>query len=312
MITRAGVLRITTGTVLGLALVACADEPTAAGSAEGAQQRIQVATSTDVYGSVVRAVGGNRVSVTSFIDNPGADPEEYEAAPADAAAVEAAELVVGNGGGYDDFVFQLAEAAGGSRTVLDASDVSGLAEEVAAGEEFNEHVWFDLAAMQRLADRVATELGEISPQDRDAFTAGATSFNKDVEELKTKVAEVAKEFPGARVASTEPLPLYLVEDAGLQNATPEEFMEASEEGTDAPAAVVQETLELVTSDDPVRVLVLNVQTQTPATDRLRQAAEAAGVPEVEVFENLSQSVEDYVPWMQAQIDALTAALRQSA
>ena len=37
------------------------------------------------------------------------------------------------------------------------------------------------------------------------------------------------------MAITEPVPLYLVQDAGLVNATPEEFSEAAEEGTDPPA-----------------------------------------------------------------------------
>ena len=103
-----------------------------------------------------------------------------------------------------------------------------------------------------------------------------------------------------------------LEHAYLVNATPEQFMEASEEGTDAPAAVVQETLELVTGAHPVRALILNTQAQTPATDRLRDAAEAADVPEVPVFETLSEGVDDYVPWMQAQVDALAGALRRTA
>lgn len=269
-------------------------------------------TSTDVYGAVVQAVGGDRVSVTSFIDNPAADPEEYESTPDDAVAVEAAELVVGNGGGYDDFVFQLAEAAGGERVVLDVTDLSGLEEQVPEGEEFNEHVWFALPAMQDLADRVAEELGQISPDDAEAFEAGAAAFRTEVDGLIERVEAIEADHAGARVAATEPLPLYLLDAAGLENVTPEAFMEASEEGTDAPAAVVQETLEAVAGPEPARALLLNVQTQTPATDRLRQAAEQAGVPEVEVFETLSDGQTEYVPWLGAQLDALDEALQQTA
>lgn len=252
------------------------------------------------------------MSVTAFIDNPGADPEAYESTPADAVAINDAQLVIGNGGGYDDFVFQLVEAAGGERVVLDVSEFSELESEVAEGEEFNEHIWFNLAAMQRLGDQIAADLTEIRPDGADTFSANAEAFSAEVEGLKTEVAAIAEQFPGARVAATEPLPLYLVADAGLENATPEEFMEASEEGTDAPAAVVQETLELVTGPEPVRALLLNTQTQTPATDRLRRAGEAAGIPEVPVNETLSGGFEDYVPWIGAQIDALAAALQQTA
>lgn len=304
-------LVLLTTAVLTLAACGGSADPAAEESAR-ASGPIEIVTSTDVYGAVVQAVGGDRVNVTSFIDNPGVDPEEYESTPADAAAVARARLVVGNGGGYDDFVFQLVEAAGGERAVLNVAELSGLEEQVPAGEEFNEHVWFDLATVQDLADQVASELARVSPEDAEAFKANAAAFRKEVDGLRDVASQIRAEHAGTRIAATEPLPLYLLDDAGLQNAAPQEFMEASEEGTDAPAAVVQETLELVTGPDPVRVLVLNVQTQTPATDRLRQSAQSAGIPEVAVNETLSEGYEDYVLWIGAQLDALAAALEQSA
>ena len=299
---------------LTLTLTACSsgtakDEGRDAPAGDGS---IEVATSTDVYGAVVKAVGGDRVRVTSFIDNTGADPGAYESTPADAVAVANAQLVVGNGGGYDDFVFQLVETAGRERTVLNVSEFSELETQLAKGEKFNEHIWFNLAAMQRLADRVATDLGRINSGDAATFTANAATFTAQVTELRNQVQAIATGSRGARVAATEPLPLYLLADAGLENVTPEEFMEASEGGTDAPAAIVQQTLDLVTGPDPVRALVLNTQTQTPATDRLRRAAEAAGIPEVSVNETLSEGSKDYVEWIGAQIDALSRALQQTA
>lgn len=299
-----------------LALSACGgstDAAPAGGAAPaGDGAPVRVAASTDVYGSIVQAVGGDRVEVTSFIDNPGADPGAYESAPADAVAVERAQLVIGNGGGYDDFLFRLTDAAGGQRTVLDVTELSGLEAQVAAGEEVNEHLWFDLAVVQRLADRVAELLTQVQPDGAAQFTAAAQAFRGDVEGLRTRLAGIRKDHPGARVAATEPLPLYLVRDAGLVNATPEAFMQASEEGTDAPAAVVQQTLELVSGPTPVRAVLLNTQTQTPATDRLRQATAAAKVPEVEVYETLTEGEDAYVPWMRGQVEALARALEQTA
>ncbi len=287
---------------------ACSADVDTAAPADGAP--VLVAASTDVYGAIVEAVGGDRVSVTSFIDNPGADPGAYESAPADAVAVQRAQLVVGNGGGYDDFVFRLAEAAGGERTVLDVTELSGLP--APAGGELNEHLWFELDTVQRLGDRVAELLTRAQPAGAADFTAGAAAFRRDVQVLRDRVAAIKQAHAGARVAATEPLPLYLVAEAGLVNATPPEFMEASEEGTDAPAAVVQETLALVSGPEPVRAVLLNTQTQTAASDRLVRAGEAARVPEVEVYETLTERERAYVPWMRAQIDDLAAALDRTA
>src|ERR687896_2342606 len=90
------------------------ETPAAPAAPPAAQATVPVVASTNVYGSIVQAVGGDRVSVQSLIDDPAADPHSYESTPADAAAVAKARLVVGNGGGYDDFPPRIVESSGGT------------------------------------------------------------------------------------------------------------------------------------------------------------------------------------------------------
>jgi zinc/manganese transport system substrate-binding protein len=293
------------------------ETPAAAPPAEDAA--VPVVASTNVYGSIVEAVGGDHVSVDSLIHDPAADPHSYESTPADAAAVAKAKLVVVNGGGYDDFLSRLVESSGASPTVVDVADLSGLVpaeEQHAEGEpegeehehgEFNEHFWYSLPTVQKVATQIATDLGAADPADAAEFTANAEAFNARVAELVTRAEAIGKAQPGARVAVTEPVPGYLVQTAGLTDATPHEFTEAIEEDTDPPAAALQETLALF-SGDPVRALILNAQTETPSTNQVRDAAQTAGVPVVEVTETLPEGVSDYVTWMGGQIDALARAL----
>ena len=127
-------------------------------------------------------------------------------------------------------------------------------------------------------------------------------------ELQAKLDAIKAKHGGQRVAITEPVPLYLLDAAGLVNATPPEFSEAVEEGSDAPAAVVADTLALFTGPSPVRALVANTQTENAATKQVADAAVAAGVPIVQVTETLPADQADYVTWMGGQIDALAAAL----
>jgi zinc/manganese transport system substrate-binding protein len=289
--------------------------PAAAPPAE--DSTLPVVASTNVYGSIVEAVGGEQVSVDSLIDDPAADPHSYESTPADAAAVAKARLVVVNGGGYDDFLTRLVESSGASPTVVDVADVSGLApaeEQHAEGDEhadehgeLNEHFWYSLPTVQKVATQIATDLGAADPADAAEFTANAQAFNARVAELVTRAEAIGKAQPGARVAVTEPVPGYLVQTAGLTDATPPEFTEAIEEDTDPPAAVLQETLALF-SGNPVRALILNAQTETPSTDQVRDAAQTAGVPVVEMTETLPEGSTGYVDWMGSQIDALAGAL----
>ena len=285
---------------LALVLPACGAQE---GPAEPSAGTIPVVASTDVYGAIVQAVGGDRVTVTSLIDDPATDPHSYEAPPAAAAAVARARLVVVNGGGYDDFAERLTPAP--DAKVIDVVALSGLT--APANGELNEHVWYSLPTMKTLAGRIATDLGAADPAGAAAFTANADAFGTRVDELSARVAALKAAHGGERIAVTEPVPLYLTDAAGLVDATPLEFSEAVEEDADPPAAVVAATLDLFRAD-PVRVLLVNAQTRTAVTDQVEQAARAAGVPVVEVGETLPSGTGDYVDWINGQLDALGGAL----
>jgi zinc/manganese transport system substrate-binding protein len=295
---------------LALLVPACsgpADAPDGAsagstGSA-AASDAIAVVATTDVYGAVVQAVGGDRVAVTSLIDDPAADPHSYEAPPAAAAAVARARLVVVNGGGYDEFAERLAPAA--DAAVIDVVALSGLS--ATAGGEFNEHVWYSLPTMKKLAGQIATDLGAVDPANAAGFTANAQEFGTRVDGLVAKVDALKAAHGGTRIAVTEPVPLYLTDAAGLVDATPPEFSKAVEEDADPPAAVVAATLDLFRVD-PVRALLVHAQTRTAVTDQVEQTARGAGVPVVEVGETLPVGVDDYVEWISGQLDALGNAL----
>ena len=55
--------------------------------------RIRVVASTDVWGDVVRQIGGPAVSVDSIISDPDRDPHEYAADPRDQLAVSRARKI---------------------------------------------------------------------------------------------------------------------------------------------------------------------------------------------------------------------------
>ena len=296
--------------VLGLSACGSTDATTAPEGTPGTGPGlIEVATSTDVYGAVASRIGGDRVQVTSFIDNPNKDPHDYQSTPADALTVSTAALVIVNGGGYDDFMTTLVDAAGGDAELLDVGTFSGLADKVPAGQELNEHFWFDLPLMQDVADEIAKNLGEASPADSGTFTENAKAFREDVDALIEIEDDIAKKHAGDKVAATEPLPHYLLEATELENVTPEEFMRASEQGQDPSAAVVQETLELIQGPDKIKALLLNEQTAMPSSDRLEAAVKDNGVPEVALAETLSEPGQGYVEWIRAQITALRDALK---
>ena len=298
--------RVAAGVAAVLAVAGCgasSGEPPAADDTAG---KIVVVSSTNVWGSVVRAVGGDAVAVRSIISDPGADPHSYEDKPETAATVAEAKLLIYNGGGYDDFFTKLADTSGRNAKKIVTFDVAAKG----PSGSTNEHVWSDLPTVKKVADKVAEELGALAADKKDTFAGNAKAFDGELDELIAKTEKIGKDTPGAKVLFGEPVPEYLVATAGLGNATPEEFSEAIEEETDPPAAAVAEINSLV-SGKQVAVLMNNAQTETPVTTSLRESANRSGVPVVDVTETLPEGVTSYVDWMTKQVDALAAALART-
>lgn len=317
-----------TGTLIaaGLALSACS--PDSGGSGEGnggGEGTIRVVASTDVYGSILEAVGGEHVSVESIINRPSQDPHSYEATARDKLAVSEAGLVVLNGGGYDSFMESLVKDEQlPAEDVLNAVEISGLEgesdhahEETEADAahdhdghshgEFNEHVWYDPAAMGLLAEAAAERLAELDPANEASFRDNAAEFSAGINELESRLEALQPAAEGRGVAMTEPVPAYLLEDAGLHNDTPGDFTQAVEEGSDVPPAVLKQMQDLMSSAD-IAFLAYNEQTSTSQTESIRSTAESAGIPVVDFSETLPEG-EDYLSWMSLNIDAIEGVLQ---
>lgn len=289
-----------------LALTGCGSADSGAGQG-GADAALSVVASTNVWGSVVQAVGGDAVEVTTLIADPSADPHSYESTSADAAAVTDADLVVFNGGGYDEFMQEILGTLDGKPTVnaFEAATPGESAHPQEGGA--NEHVWYELSAVETVAQQVAEELGRLLPDQAETFTANAESFQEEIDGIAEQVSAIAEASPDGRVALTEPIAVHLIEDAGLTNATPPEFLEAVEEENDPPAAAVAAMRELM-SGNQVAALVYNPQTETPVTQQVRSDAEDAGIPVVEMTETLPDD-SGYVEWMTGQVEELASALQ---
>lgn len=301
-----------TGAAVALALVAAcgsggaAPPPSAAAPAPapagGTPARtLTVVASTNVWGDVVSKVAGPGVQVRSIIADPNADPHSYESTPADAAALSSADLIVYNGGGYDEFVDKSLAADPAAK----GKAVEAFALRPDQAEE-NEHVWFDPATVDAVAKQVAQRLGQVEPAQAQGLTDRANAFSAQVNQIGQSFASIGQAKPGQRGLSSEPVPFYLEKSAGIADATPEEFAEAIEEETDPPAAAVAETNDLLTTRG-VNVLFFNPQTESPVTQNLRTLAQQANIPVVEITETLPTG-KDYLTWLADYRSSIATAL----
>ncbi|MGW4490824.1 metal ABC transporter solute-binding protein, Zn/Mn family [Streptomyces sp. NPDC004376] len=273
-------------------------------TASAASSKVTVVASTNVYGDIARQIGGDKVDITSIISDPDQDPHSYEASTQNQLALSKAKLVIENGGGYDDFIDRMLKSSKSSAEVINAVDVSG--KTAPKGEELNEHVWYDFPTTAKIADRIAASLGKADPSDAATFTKNAEAFKEKLQPLEAKEAQIKKAHEGDGIAITEPVPLYLTGASGLVNKTTEDFSEAIEEGDDVSPKVLRDTLALF-SGKKVQALVYNEQTSGAETEKVKAAADKAGIPVVPVTETLPKG-KDYVGWMTSNVDALAHAL----
>lgn len=278
-------------------LVSCApgSEPT---------DGVSIVAATNVYGSIAEAVAGPHATVTSIIDSPAQDPHSFEAGARVQLELSRADIVIANGGGYDDFMNRLLAGAGNrSAQLITAVEVSDLtAEQIAE----NEHVWYDLNTVTALAATLGSALSTVDPAHTPDYEANVRAFTASVAELHARVAEIAGSHPGSTVMVTEPVPLYLLTEAGMTDVTPRELSTAIENGGGVPPAVMKAALNLLDSGT-VSLLAYNDQTAGPETTQLRSAADRDGVPALAVTETIPDGL-SYLEWMSANIGALQEAL----
>jgi zinc/manganese transport system substrate-binding protein len=283
---------------IGLALAGCS------GSAGDPPAGIQVVASTDVYGSLASTIGGAQASVTSIIDDPAKDPHEYQADARTQLAVSRAQVVIENGGGYDDFVDTMLSASGNTKTTLiNAVKLSGYDSSFA---NFNEHVFYDYPTVGKVVDAIVSAFKKADPSHAALFADRGAKLQVKLGALEASELNLSGATTGVGAAITEPVPNYVLAALGMKVVTPVAFSEAIEQGTDAPATVLEQTMATLTSGG-AKVLVYNVQTTGPQTDAVLAAAKKAGIPAVPVSETLPSGL-DYITWQRGVLASIAQAL----
>lgn len=262
-----------------------------------------VVASTDVWGSVARAVAGTHVAVKSILSGAETDPHSYEASPSDAAAIADAALVVYNGGGYDGWVDDVLARQPGAKPVNAYSFLEN------DGQPRNEHVFYDLSVAKAVAAAIADRLATVDPGNAADYRANAAAFERDADAITGTERGVAAAYPHTSVVATEPVTFYLLKATGLVNRTPPAFAAAIENETDPAPADLATVLDLIDGRQ-VSALMVNPQTSTAAITSLRDAARHAGVPVTEVAETLPDGA-DYLSWQRNTVERLLAALQSS-
>ena len=213
------------------------------------------------------------------MSNPNTDPHTFEASPAVAREVSAAQLIVQNGIGYDSFMNTIESAVpGSSRQVIDVQQLLGLPDSTP-----NPHLWYNPATMPKVADAIAADLATLQPAHAAYFKANAKAFIASLGPWNDAVA------------------------AGADNLTPWTFQADIMNGVD-PSPQVLAAQKALFTDHKVKVFLYNQQVTDPLTQSLITLAEQNDIPVVGVYETMPVPGYDYQTWMLTEVQDLRKAV----
>ena len=286
------------------ALAAACSSGSGTAPAANSSATITAVGAENEYANVISQVGGKYVHVSAIESNPNTDPHTFEASASVANLISSAGLVVQNGLGYDTYMNKIEAAAPNSgRKVVDVQHLMGLPDSTP-----NPHLWYKPTTMPAVAKAVAADLSALQPAHQAYFTARAAAFDRSLQPWYRLIAAFKARYPGAPVATTEPVGDYLLQAAGTRNLTPFTFQADIMNGVD-PAPQYVSLQNGLFSGHKVKVFLYNQQVTDSLTASFLAAAHRAGIPVVGVYETMPEPGYTYQSWMVAETTALQRAVQ---
>lgn len=284
-------------------LTACATDDRSGTSVSGdcPTEPVSVVVSVDQWGDIVSQLGGACTQVTTLLAGSSVDPHSFEPTPAEAARFTGAQLVVVNGGHYDEWATKLAATSAPDAPVVNAVELSG------HGAAGNPHVWYSPATVIAVSEAVTGELEALAPEAGEYFAERQSEFTESLAPYRQVIDAIHAGAEGRGYGATETVFDDMALTVGLTDRTPAGYAASSANETDPSPADLNAFLKLL-SDRGVDVLIYNTQTQGTVPEQIRRAAESAGIPVVEVTETVAPGADSFQAWQVDQLSALAEAL----
>jgi zinc/manganese transport system substrate-binding protein len=185
--------------VVALLLMGCA--PAAGGASQSGGLRLLAAET--FLGDIARNVAGNRFQVDTLLA-PGVDPHEFQPAPQDAIKISQSPVLIVNGLGYETWLTNSLQDAGGQRLLVVAT--TGLTPNPDPSGEHPDgdpHMWMDPLRVVTYVDNIRDGLSKADPDGKGSYAANAAAYTQKLKDLDAWIkTEVAQLPPGKRLLVT--------------------------------------------------------------------------------------------------------------
>ena len=285
IVAAAGLAMLTMGTVAG---------------AQGADGKLVVIAAENFYGDIARQIGGNRVEVTSIMNNPDQDPHLFETSPSVARQLTEAQIVIYNGADYDPWMQKLLSSAPRpNRAVIVVADLTGKK----AGD--NPHLWYDPNTAPKLAKALSDAFSKADAAHTADFAGRLSMFVASLEPLNDKITAIRSKYAGTAVTASEPVFGYMADALKLKMRN--ERFQLSIMNDAEPSARDVAAFERDLKEHKVRIMFYNKQASNKAVQHLVDLARVSKIPVVGVTETAPPDV-SYQRWMLDQLTDTEKAL----
>ncbi|MFL1696380.1 metal ABC transporter solute-binding protein, Zn/Mn family [Weissella kandleri] len=261
-------------------------------------KKLKIVSSLSVYGEMAQAIVGKYGEVVNIVGPHNGDPHDFEPTLQTAKTYAQADLIISNGGGYDEWAHNLSAAHAKTPQI----EVSHL---VSYQEGDNEHFWYRPQIAQVVTAALVEQLSRQDEQHQAYYQRRAQNYLATLAPLQQMRDDIKSQLAGKMILTTEPV--YDNALAGWSvHIGDQEFAQAVEAGNDpSPQAIEQWNRAL--EKKRVSLVIENTQTTNRITQQAVKKARQAGVPVVGVTE--SQPAEkNYYQWQMDILQAIKTGL----
>jgi len=249
-----------------------------------AQDKLNVVASFSIIGDFAKQVGGERIELTTLV-GPGGDAHVYEPKPADAAAMQTANVVLVNGLHFEGFLQRLVDSSATKASVIELTKGVETIEvkeedehhEEASQESDHHHEGTDPHAFQSVANaeiyvkNIADAFCAADGAGCDSYKANAAAYIATLETLDAEVKAAVASIPSDKrtIITSHDAFGYFEHAYGLRFLAPEGISTEAE----ASAADVAKLVNQVREDKAAAIFVENVTDPRLA----RQIADETGL-----------------------------------
>lgn len=168
-----------------LSITACSAQETETTADSG---KLQVSVTFDALAEFAKAVGGDRVEISTIIPD-GSEPHDFEPTAKDLVRLSTAAVFVYNGLGMESWAesavtasqnlsLVAVDASDGAEPILNADETTGVEH-----GKYDPHLWLSLKGAELEAENIRDGLIQADPAGKETYTENCAGFTAQLESL---------------------------------------------------------------------------------------------------------------------------------